>query len=512
MAATTLRRLAGTQVAKSQVKGESRGVISCLRGLRLHQGLRKSSPLSFGRKTAAGNALLCSCDAGEPRGVMDSASFTMGIRGEVHGLRDGGSGAREQSHHWGASSRHPLRCYGVGRAGEGGNSPRRVVFLGTPEAAAVVLRDLMAAAEESKGGKDAFEVSAVVTRPSKRKTHGKVMEGSPVASVASELGLGEHAILSPQSAKDESFLEAMRDIGPDLCVTAAYGNLLPPNFLDIPTFGTVNIHPSELPCLRGPAPVQRAILRGDRRLCVSLAFTVFRMDAGKIIGQKWLSIGSNETSDVALSRLFSIGSEMLVESMPELLSGRAQETATEQDETRVTHAPKLSKEEGVLQPHVMTAKECHDVCCALNIWPGTSVNCNCVTPVKKGGKGGSQAEEGRKREFKEDNFVMKVSGTSVEESLDEWDAENMPLVPGNMQMYRGKKSKDMLLVCHGNTLLRVGSVQLPGKKPMQPRAFFNGRKGATLKAKEEEKLEVEFNPDILAKIAKADTGRGINLN
>ena len=408
------------------------------------------------------------------------------------------------------------------------SSPHRIVFLGTPDAAAVVLRELLLesnksiAEDEASGGawREKFQVSAVVTRPSKRKTHGKVLEGSPVASVATELGLSEDIIFSPESAKDEDFLREMRQLQPSLCVTAAYGNILPQEFLDIPTYGTVNIHPSELPYFRGPAPVQRAMMRGDRNLCVSLAFTVLKMDAGKIVDQKWLRIEDNETSDVALSKLFTLGSEMLIESLPKLLTGAAHGEAKEQDDGNATHAPKLSKSEGVLQPYGMTARQCHDTNCALNVWPGTSIKFKCLTPVnvkKKGKVAGAGAAETEseselgEENMKEDTFVMKISETSVEESIEEWDSEKMPMEVGRAQMYKGRKSVDMLVVCAEKTLLRVGRIQLPGKKPMQPRAFFNGRKGATLTA-EGAPLEVEFNPEILSKIAKADVGRGINLN
>ena len=387
---------------------------------------------------------------------------------------------------------------------------KRVVFLGTPEASSLVLRDLLGAAEASAGSEVPFEVAAVVTRPSKRKTHGKTIEGSPVASVASELGLPESSILSPASARDEAFLDAMRDLKPDLCVTAAYGNFLPQAFLDIPAQGTVNIHPSELPNFRGPAPVQRAMLRGDRNLCVTLAYTVLKMDAGAIVSQEWLQLGENGTSAEALEELFRRGSRMLVDSMPSLLTGRAALEAREQDDAMATHAPKLSKDEGSLSPYAMTAKECHDTSCALSVWPGTTLRCVCVTPVARRGKGGQGENE--PLEFKEETLTIKVWQTSVEADSGEWDEDKRALEVGGVQMCRGRKATDMLVVCHGGTLLRVGMIQLPGKKPMQPKAFFNGRKGAVVTVKEEEKLNVEFNPDVLQKIAKADASRGINNN
>ena len=104
---------------------------------------------------------------------------------------------------------------------------------------------------------------------------------------------------------------------------------------------------------------------------------------------------------------------------------------------------------------------------------------------------------------------MVVDGSAG--GLTEWDAQAVPLQVGSVQMCKGRKATDMLVVCKDRTLLKVGSVQMPGKKPMEPRAFFNGRKGATLRAKDSH-MKVDFNPEILSKIAKADIGRGLNLN
>ena len=404
-----------------------------------------------------------------------------------------GRNARRRAHYRGSLS--ACNCSTRSVDAGGALEPHRLVFLGTPEAAAIVLRKLLIAAKDSQqeGGLDGrgFEVAAVVTRPSKRKTHGKVLEGSPVSSVALELGMSEEAILSPQSAKTEDFLSTIKALEPSLCITAAYGNVLPQAFLDIPKYGTVNIHPSELPYFRGPAPVQRAMMRGDRDLCVSLAFTVLKMDAGRIVSQKWLTIDDKETSDVALSNLFELGSDMLLENMSALLDGTAMESAKDQDDDLATHAPKLSKQEGVLDPHGMTASQCHDICCALSVWPGTSMGFTCLTPIKskgkagKGNDGNDSSSNDAKAEVKEDRLTIKVSETSVEGSLDEWDSDKMAMEVGNSQMCKGRKATDMLIVCKNNTLLRVGSIQLPGKKAMQPKAFFNGRKGATLSVKEE---------------------------
>ena len=226
----------------------------------------------------------------------------------------------------------------------------RLVFLGTPEPAARVLRSLL---EASRQPHSDFEVAAVVTQPPKAQGRGRrAAPPSPVAAAAAEAGfVAEDAeaeasadssspspppplLLCPSSPKDEAFLELLEQkVRPDLCVTVAYGGLLNSRFLALPKRGTLNIHPSLLPRWRGAAPVQRALAAGDAECGVSLAFTVLALDAGPVLASAALPTPARATAPELLRALVDRGGELLLRELPRVLSGESSfETATPQAE------------------------------------------------------------------------------------------------------------------------------------------------------------------------------------
>lgn len=149
---------------------------------------------------------------------------------------------------------------------------------------------------------------------------------------------------SPQDA----FLDALEGMQPDLCVTAAYGNMLPQRFLDLPRHGTLNIHPSLLPRYRGAAPVNRALEAGDPVTGVSVAFTVRACDAGPVLAQEQLPLSGDEQAPELLRTLFAAGTELLVRSLPQVWNGTAAGAAVPQDDAAVTHADKMQKDDAWL--------------------------------------------------------------------------------------------------------------------------------------------------------------------
>ncbi|QCE00314.1 methionyl-tRNA formyltransferase [Vigna unguiculata] len=155
-----------------------------------------------------------------------------------------------------------------------------LVLLGAPQVSAIVLDMLLNA---SASPHSLFEVAAIVTQPPARRDRGKKLALSPLATHALDRGFSPDLIFTPLKAGDDDFLSNLKALQPHLCITAAYGNILPTKFLDIPPLGTVNIHPSLLPLYRGAAPVQRALQDGVKETGVSLAFTVRALDAGPII-------------------------------------------------------------------------------------------------------------------------------------------------------------------------------------------------------------------------------------
>eukprot|EP00884_Botryococcus_braunii_P010883 jgi/Botrbrau1/19797/Bobra.0124s0045.1 len=133
---------------------------------------------------------------------------------------------------------------------------KKLVFLGTPEVAAKSLALLLDAASKPEAS---FEVAGVVSQPASRRGRNRELLPSPVAALAAQRGIAGDRIVTPEVARDADFLMWLEDLGPDLCVTAAYGLILPKTFLAIPARGTLNIHPSLLPDYRGAAPVQRCL-------------------------------------------------------------------------------------------------------------------------------------------------------------------------------------------------------------------------------------------------------------
>ncbi|KAL6587837.1 hypothetical protein OROMI_000815 [Orobanche minor] len=157
---------------------------------------------------------------------------------------------------------------------------KRLVFLGSPKVSASVLDALFSA---SAAPDSLFEIAAIVTQPSSVRERGRKLMPSPVAQHALNKGFPSNSIFTPVKASEESFLTSLEALEPELCITAAYGNILPTKFLKIPSMGTVNIHPSLLPLYRGAAPVQRALQDGVMETGVSVAYTVRQLDAGPVI-------------------------------------------------------------------------------------------------------------------------------------------------------------------------------------------------------------------------------------
>ncbi|KAK8498826.1 hypothetical protein V6N12_053050 [Hibiscus sabdariffa] len=135
-----------------------------------------------------------------------------------------------------------------------------------------------------------FEIAAIVSQPPSRRDRGRKMMPSPVAQYALDRGFPSDLIFTPERAGEETFLSSLRDLQPEFCITAAYGNILPTKFLNIPPLGTVNIHPSLLPLYRGAAPVQRTLQDGVKETGVSLAFTVRALDAGPVIAREKVEV------------------------------------------------------------------------------------------------------------------------------------------------------------------------------------------------------------------------------
>jgi methionyl-tRNA formyltransferase len=207
----------------------------------------------------------------------------------------------------------------------------RIVFWGTPAFALPTLRAISG---------EGHEVVGVVTRPDRPAGRGRRLSAPPVKAWAEGEGV---PVLQPERPAGADFLEQLRELAPDLSVVVAYGKILGREVLDVPTQGSINVHASLLPALRGAAPIQWAIIRGEAVTGVTIMRMVEAMDAGPILLQVEEPIGADETAVELTSRLSELGAEALVEALALLEIGEA--TEREQDDDRATFAPRIERED-----------------------------------------------------------------------------------------------------------------------------------------------------------------------
>lgn len=205
-----------------------------------------------------------------------------------------------------------------------------VLFWGTPHFSTPPLRALLG---------EGFDVVGVVTQPDKPVgRHRSTPQAPPVKQVALEEGI---PVLQPDRPRGAEFLASIRALEPDISVVVAYGHILPREVIELPKHGTINIHASLLPDLRGAAPIQAAIREGHEWTGVSIMRMVPRLDAGPVILQLGTTVNEDETYGELALRLSEIGAAALIESLALIELGKAAET--EQDEPLATYAPKIDR-------------------------------------------------------------------------------------------------------------------------------------------------------------------------
>lgn len=207
----------------------------------------------------------------------------------------------------------------------------RVVFFGTPEFAVPSLAALLG---------EGFDVVAAVTQPDRPQGRSRSsVVPSPVKQAAQADDL---PVLQPERPTDPAFVQTLRDLAPDVGVVVAYGHILKPEVLSVPARGMVNLHPSLLPELRGAAPIEWAIINGLRQTGVSIMQMDAGMDSGAILHSIPEDLPSDITGGELSAHLSEVGAEALVEALVLLEQGAVQPRP--QDQTRVTYAPKLTRE------------------------------------------------------------------------------------------------------------------------------------------------------------------------
>lgn len=231
----------------------------------------------------------------------------------------------------------------------------RIIFAGSPSFAVPSLRRLLA------GG---HRIVCVVTQPARPAGRGLVLTDPPVKQVALEAALEVH---QPEKFNSPQFLDVLAAKEPDLIVTAAYGRIFKRRALDLPKLGCVNLHASLLPRYRGVAPINWAIINGERETGVTAFFMEEGVDTGDIIMSRATAIGGDETAGELTDRLSVLGAEVIAETCDAIARGTA--ARARQDSTQASYAPKLAKDDGRVTWEA-DAVSIHDRIRGVSPWPG----------------------------------------------------------------------------------------------------------------------------------------------
>ncbi|HXG30767.1 MAG TPA: methionyl-tRNA formyltransferase [Thermodesulfobacteriota bacterium] len=231
----------------------------------------------------------------------------------------------------------------------------RIVFMGTPEFAVPSLRALIDSEDE---------VVAVVCQPDKPKGRGLEVVSPPTKVLAEKHGI---PVLQPQRIKTEEFFNELKELNPDLICVVAYGKILPKNILDLPTHGCINVHASILPKYRGAAPINWAIIRGERITGITTMRMDEGMDTGDILLKREVPIDDEDTGETLSQKLSLIGAEILIETIRLLKEGKL--IPVPQDHSQATYAPMLKKEDGKIDWR-KTAEEIRNLIRGTLPWPG----------------------------------------------------------------------------------------------------------------------------------------------
>ena len=299
----------------------------------------------------------------------------------------------------------------------------RIVFMGTPDFAEESLRALLEAGED---------VAAVFTQPDKPRGRGMQESFSPVKTLAVERGI---PVYQPVTFKDGAATELLRTLAPELLVVVAYGRILPQTFLDVAKYGSINVHGSLLPKYRGAAPIQWAVLNGDKTTGVSVQYMAAAMDAGDVIASRETEIGEFETSGELFDRLKTLGAELLVETVRKIASGDV--VRVPQNEADATYTKMLNKEMCPIDWN-KSPREIVKHICGLDPWP--------VATAELGG------------------VSFRVFGA-------EYTNNKCSAEPG---MVVGADKNGIEIACADGETLLITELQAPGKKRMKAADFLRG--------------------------------------
>ena len=299
----------------------------------------------------------------------------------------------------------------------------RVVFMGTPDFAAASLEKLI---------EDGFEVCAVFTQPDRPKGRGMETAFSPVKELAVKCAI---PVFQPEKLRDGTAVQTLRELRPDILAVVAYGRILPPEMLKIAPLGAVNVHASLLPKYRGSAPVQWAVLNGDKVTGVTTMYLANEMDTGDIIYSEETGIGEFETSGELFDRLKLMGAELLSRTLRDIASGRAPRTP--QDHSKASYVKMLDKSMSPID-FDRSPREVVKQICGLQPWP--------VATMELGG-----------REYRV--FAAEYTDSVTDKA------------PGSVV---SAGNDGIEIACADGRTVMVTELQAPGKKRMSAADFLRG--------------------------------------
>lgn len=230
----------------------------------------------------------------------------------------------------------------------------RIVFMGTPDFAEASLKRLI---------DEHFDVVGVFTQPDKPQNRGMKLIPPPVKILAESAGI---PVFQPERMRTGEVMDLLRDLQPDILTVVAYGKILPQEMLDLPRFGAVNVHGSLLPKYRGAAPIQWAVLNGDKITGVSTMFLSQGMDEGDVIFMRETEIDEQETAGELFDRLAVMGAELLAETLRAIENGTAPRTP--QNHSQATYTKRLTRELCPID-WTRTPREIVKHVCGLSPWP-----------------------------------------------------------------------------------------------------------------------------------------------
>ena len=300
----------------------------------------------------------------------------------------------------------------------------KIVFMGTPDFAVPSLHALTEAG---------YAVAAVVTQPDKPKGRGKTLLPTPVKE---EAVMHDIPVYQPEKVRNNpEFLEILKEINPEIIVVAAYGQIIPKEILELPKFGCINIHASLLPKYRGAAPIQQAVIDGEKVSGVTIQQMGEGLDTGDMISKIVIPISPTETGGSLFGKLAQAGADLLIKTLPSIEQGTA-EFEKQPEESPTPYAAMITKQMGLMDFR-KSAEELERLVRGLNPWPSAYTSL--------------------------DGKTMKVWEADV---LDAQSKEE----PGMIV----EVNKKEIIVATGSNDLALHEIQLAGKKRMQVQAFLLG--------------------------------------